>query len=973
MENKALPPAKIDPKKLLPGKGTSAIVKKISSRSVEKSSDGLSVSNLELGIIKKQVIRVRDLISTSALLEKEEEKRKRKNQEQKRFKEKEEKLEKPKEEGKEKIKLPSAPKLSFLDRIKKFLFNILLGFIVVKLIPQAPKLIQVAKLAGQALDFITDWGGKLLNGLVTFIDWGYKAYDGTRKFLSNLGGENFAKVFDTFNGVVGKVIEAAITTAIVLGSQGDDGVLDIGMDMLKDRFLGKGAQQAAQTGAQAAGQVGKTAGMGAGAVAGIVAGAGLLASALGEGAFQVRKFAIKPIQNLEKAYKDDKNPFTKFGRGVVLNMVRPLYGLFSAVGFLLDVVGAPFRYAIELLRFPFLSEEDKKKQASNLSKFDARIREDLRKALNMLTLGLAFKEKGSFGNIYGNKGTQKEMMSKMAGGGITRAGRKVGGPARRKIKKSKVKREIRIEPTELKPGANVGGDKKIQKIFPKSESTDTVNPLGYTETFYDKTSEIPFFGPIFGLATKSLVGQKPSRVDYENVGKGLNSWMDNTFSRDILRTGGAFAGGGEVNSEMFMKGEDLSRIIAKSVEDNISSRLDNTMNELMKQLMLKDIDRGKEPGQTTPGAEEEPSGSPTLTGNSNAEKVFRYLTDKEGFTPEAAAGIIGNLMQESGVNPKSRQLGGGPGRGIMQWTESERWASLSAWANNSGKDPWALETQVEWMVKEMKSYGTYNRIKSVTSYKKAVEIFEREMERAGTPNYPRRYKYAADALASFGGKAGGPGIQLGKGYGSEGSKIAGELGKFIKSQLRSPAQFQAVTEHPEHGGVRGRHASGSYHYSNRAIDIGAYTHEQGPILNVIAQFNKMKGVKPVELLHGGNDSGHRDHVHVAYGKGGLVRGFTKAILGERGIEFVLDTDTTSALEQNFPGFLSELNKANYDGAIQVLRNYASYESGASMEVVVDQPEPEVVYVPMPISRQSMISPTSNSGFDSSYDYSYKNG
>ena len=47
------------------------------------------------------------------------------------------------------------------------------------------------------------------------------------------------------------------------------------------------------------------------------------------------------------------------------------------------------------------SEEDKVKQAGNLAKFDARIREDFRKALNMLTLGLAFKEKGSFGNIYG--------------------------------------------------------------------------------------------------------------------------------------------------------------------------------------------------------------------------------------------------------------------------------------------------------------------------------------------------------------------------------------------------------------------------------------------------------------------------------------------------------------------------------------------------------------------------------------------
>jgi len=138
-----------------------------------------------------------------------------------------------------------------------------------------------------------------------------------------------------------------------------------------------------------------------------------------------------------------------------------------------------------------------------------------------------------------------------------------------------------------------------------------------------------------------------------------------------------------------------------------------------------------------------------LKGNTNAEKVFKHLVDKEKFTPEAASGIIGNLMQESSVDPKKLQLNGGPGRGIMQWTESERWASMKSWAK--GKDPWALDTQIQWMIKEMKDYGTYNRIKNVKDYKKAVEIFESEMEKAGTPNYPKRYAYASSAYSSFAG------------------------------------------------------------------------------------------------------------------------------------------------------------------------------------------------------------------------------
>ena len=912
MEPKSLPPVKINPAKLLPSSGISAITKKISVKSLSSGDD--SFSNRNLGIIKRQVIKINDLVKTNTLLKQAEETKKRKLAEQKKFTEKEEKLEaKPEKEEDKKIKLPGVPKLSFLDRIKKFLFNILLGFVVVRLLPQLPKLMGVVKLAGQALDFVTDWGGKLLNGLVTFVDWGYKAYDSTKALLKNLGGDNFTKVFDGFVGAMGKVIEASIIAILAFGDLGGD---DFGPDI-------KRGQKPSPS---------KVGGRG------LSRGATRLAAKL-------------------------------FGRGgakTILKFIRPFTKRLPIIGGLLDfglsiALGEPLgRAAFKAIGAGILGT----------------IGTGFGGPIGAILGGFAGDWAGGklYDIFFGKKEQEQQKVQGRAQGGIiTRGGRVVGGPAKREVKKPKVKREVSITPPKLKPGADVGGGKEMKKMFPESSKSDTMNPLGYAKNFYDKTGDIPFFGPIFGLAIKTLLGDKPSSLDYENVGKGLNSWMGNTFSSEVLRTGGAFAGGGEVNSEMFMRGEDLTKVISKSVEETVSSRVDNVLNDLMKQLGLKEIDRGKEPGETAPGAEDEPSGSPNLTGNTNAEKVFRYLVDKEGFTPEASAGVIGNLMQESGVNPKSRQLGGGPGRGIMQWTESERWASLTAWANNSGKDPWALETQVEWMIKEMKSYGTYNRIKGVSSYKKAVEIFEKEMERAGTPNYPRRYQFAADALASFSGGAGGPGIQLGRGYGSAGSKIAGELGRFIKQKLRQGPDFQAITEHPEHGGVRGRHADGSFHYSNRAIDIGAYTHEQGPILRVISEFNRMKGIKPVELLHGGNDSGHRDHVHVAYGRGGLVRGFTRAILGERGIEFVLDTDTTSALEQNFPGFLDALNKANYDGAINVLRNYAYYELGSAAEVIVEQSEPEVVMVPVPAPQQSVISSPTMPSSSSWRDHAYMQG
>src|SRR5215471_678256 len=60
------------------------------------------------------------------------------------------------------------------------------------------------------------------------------------------------------------------------------------------------------------------------------------------------------------------------------------------------------------------------------------------------------------------------------------------------------------------------------------------------------------------------------------------------------------------------------------------------------------------------------------TAFANDQAAYDFFVAR-GLTNFQAAGIVGNLDQESGVNPNSVQYGGGPGRGIAQWSVGGRW------------------------------------------------------------------------------------------------------------------------------------------------------------------------------------------------------------------------------------------------------------------------------------------------------------
>jgi Phage tail lysozyme len=79
------------------------------------------------------------------------------------------------------------------------------------------------------------------------------------------------------------------------------------------------------------------------------------------------------------------------------------------------------------------------------------------------------------------------------------------------------------------------------------------------------------------------------------------------------------------------------------------------------------------------------NGTPTANvtapqGNPATEAQFVHYFQSQGIPSNAAAGIVGNLYQESTLNPTE------PGGGLAQWKPSW-WASASAWITAHGQDP----------------------------------------------------------------------------------------------------------------------------------------------------------------------------------------------------------------------------------------------------------------------------------------------
>lgn len=136
-----------------------------------------------------------------------------------------------------------------------------------------------------------------------------------------------------------------------------------------------------------------------------------------------------------------------------------------------------------------------------------------------------------------------------------------------------------------------------------------------------------------------------------------------------------------------------------------------------------------------------------------ASVAYNFFTQK-GLAPHQAAGIVGNLIQESGnFNPKviSGEIKGDSGKatGVAQW-HPDRWKAVSNFIRKNNLDQNSLEGQLEGIWYELNSYEkrALQKLKSTKTADEAANVFNKYYERSADKTSARA-NYAKEILRRF--------------------------------------------------------------------------------------------------------------------------------------------------------------------------------------------------------------------------------
>ena len=945
----------INPTKLLPPSSGALSLRSKTTDIGKKKSGGLEGQVL---VIKTQVIKIEKLISRGYTLKLKEQKEEQKELEKNKRSKKEEELEekKPPKEGKGKI--PSLPKLGFFDRIRKFIGKTLFAYFAIRLIDHLPKLVPFATALGNASEFLLNVGGNLLNGLVTFVDWGYKAYDATRGFLKNLGGDNFTKVFDAFNGAVGNLIETAIIAAVTLSSFGG------GADVPEPKrgFDTSGRRVSTETQKRYAQRFGKNQ--------------------------FAKRFGKSNLINLGERGASKS----------VLKFVKPFTKRLPIIGALLD-----FGLSVAL-------GEDPGRAA--FKAIGAGLLGAVGAAVGSLVFGFGGVIGGILGSIggdaiggalydvlFGGKKPQQknQKVQKKQGGGITRGGKSQGSISRKISGKEKQRRKTRVsqKPREIEfdtPGSSVGGEEKLFGIFPNpfKKVADTFNPFKNVADAGKNLGKTDYFGPILAITSKITLGQKPTEQDYKQVGLGINLLFSEGMSKGEIVGGvaAAYADGGFVDKkslDALMEGGDITNWVARTFKDATETNAQKTLREIRENSKKKKTVDG-----VTPPSPDDMGMGVGVQVSSDSEDFWLLATAAmfENSHPQGAADVaqvIYNRTQYPAWNaPTIRKAILNPGQfqPVRQYGGTNAWAAIKTkedalrFSKSHGKTQEQLERVAAALLDKSKQNDAKSFVGPRDSFR--ADAYERSNNHLADETEKSRHGH------TFGFEPGGAMIgQFKAGKLSAAQVNAGIKGEtsFYSDTDKGTGKFKVIeyitgdVNHPNldvsgHGlpsnyhdhiafasisekerakkalissgikiGSELRPGDPGYHGRNLAIDIPGYQWGgSGAIGN--KEFSGSKKVRSVlgigriaPKFHGGIGFVPKDGLTLKLHKGEMFKVVDKDSVDLFGMDFIqdiIDIENKSQLIGKAPSIIERL---------KAISGYASYEDGAQEEVIVIQNQP----------------------------------
>ena len=148
----------------------------------------------------------------------------------------------------------------------------------------------------------------------------------------------------------------------------------------------------------------------------------------------------------------------------------------------------------------------------------------------------------------------------------------------------------------------------------------------------------------------------------------------------------------------------------------------------------------------------------SLEGGSNEEKAFLFFRSKRGgsFAAHQAAGIVGNLIHESNMDPTIISGFEGEGsQGIAQWNPSEaagfRLQNFKKFASLNNMLPLTLTPQLMFIKKELEelSYLGLSELRAARNVPTATRVFEEKYERPQAGSFNQRLANAQRIFNTF--------------------------------------------------------------------------------------------------------------------------------------------------------------------------------------------------------------------------------